>query len=189
MAAILILLILIFSLSVAGISGYLLIFGRRFWPNLNLNENVVRNVSNASFMLAMIFFIGLVFYLPVAFPPDKSKPTGKIEGNLNLSAEQVKYQRKYNMESFGVASAAGTIAFPVKEKDPADHLIKLKKGETGLKMSDPQPYDEIWLNAAANYKVYWNKGAYVAEIGYFDETHPQWVMDRETFLNLKEEGP
>lgn len=187
MTVIIILLTLISLLSLAGIAGYLLIWSRKMIPGLSLREDVLRNLSNASFILAMILFIGLVFYVPVVFPPDKSKPTAEIEGNISLSKEQIKYQKKYNMETFGVTKSSGTISYPIKEKDPKDHLIRLTKGEKGLKTSAPQPYDEIWLNSASNYKVYWNKGAFVAEIGYYDEKNPEWVMDRETFLKLKEE--
>lgn len=187
MTVIVILLALISLLSLAGIAGYILLWSRKALAGLSLRENVLRNLSNASFILAMILFIGLVFYVPVVFPPDKNKPTAEIEGNIALSKEQVKYQKKYNMETFGVAKTSGTISYPVKPKDPKDQLIHLTKGEKGLKTSTPQPYDEIWVNSASNYKVYWNKGAFVAEIGYFDEKNPEWVMDRQSFLNLKEE--
>lgn len=192
MTVIIVSLILIFVLAVLGFVGYASVHFLKNNAEVQSHGEMIKNLSNAAFVLGMLTFMFVIFYAPVAFPQKKGD-IKVTEGNVQLSDEQFKYQKKYPLENYVVTKASGSISYNeglIRDKDNMFIFTNYPKGASGAVSFK---YDELWVNAHNDIHVYWNEKKFIAEIGYKGEykdpaaTNISWVMDRYAFEKMKEE--
>lgn len=192
MTAIIIAILMIFTFAVLGMIGYGSVYLLKNNEEVQSHSEMIKNLSNASFVLGMLTFMFAIFYAPVAFPP-KQEDYKITEGNVTLSPEQFKYQKKYSLESYVVNKASGTISYNeglTRNKEYNFIYDNYPKNTSG---SVSFAYNEVWMNAHNDIAVYWIDKKFIAEIGYRGEyknpaaTNLAWVMDRFAFEKMKEE--
>jgi hypothetical protein len=115
------------------------------------------------------------------------------EGNVSLSAEQLKYQKKYPLENYVLKKASGSITYHEGLTRDKENLFIFDNYPQRASGSVTFNYDEVWINSHNDIRVFWNEKKFIAEIGYRGEykdpaaTNISWVMDRYTFDNIKDE--
>lgn len=192
MTVIIVSLILIFVLAVLGFVGYASVHFLKNNAEVQSHSEMIKNLSNAAFVLGMLTFMFVIFYTPVAFPQKKGD-IKVTEGNVQLSDEQFKYQKKYPLENYVITKASGSISYNEGLTRDKDNMFMFNNYPKGASGAVSFKYDELWVNAHNDIHVYWSEKKFIAEIGYKGEykdpaaTNISWVMDRYAFEKMKEE--
>ena len=192
MQVIMVAVIMVFVFALLGIIGYASVYLLKNNEEVQSHSEMIKNLSNAAFVLGMLTFMFTIFYAPVAFPP-KPSDYKVTEGNVTLSAEQQKYQKKYALESYGVKNASGTISYYEGLSRDKENLFIFDNYPKNASGSVSFAYDEVWINSHNDVRVFWKDKKFIAEIGYLGQykdpvaTNISWVMDRYAFDKMKEE--
>lgn len=192
MTVIIVSLVMIFVFAVLGFVGYASVHFLKNNAEVQSHGEMIKNLSNAAFVLGMLTFMFVIFYAPVAYPQNKDNM--KItEGNVKLSDEQFKYQKKYPLENFVLKNVSGSVTYRDGLKRDKDNIFVFENYPKDASGAVSLKYNEIWVNDHNDIYVYWDDKKFVAEIGYQGQykdpaaTNISWVMDRYAFLKMKEE--